>query len=178
MAFGKDVRDEIWTAAVRLRVFTYKQLSAASNRNVKGINKLVLDWENAGKVARIVDPGERLQFRIVDPEAGEVPPPRRQSPDGNMWNAMRRFASFKPTDLAALATTDQVKVSPEDAATFCRMLAGASYLRVLEKAVPGKREATYRLIRDTGPRPPRQMRITVVFDDNLDVVTHMPKEVA
>ncbi|MDP2064178.1 MAG: hypothetical protein Q8Q63_03405 [Phaeovulum sp.] len=33
--------------------------------------------------------------------------------------------------------------------------------------MPGRREAIYRLIRNTGPRPPRERRVRAVWDDNL-----------
>lgn len=176
--YSQETEDQIWATAVRLGRFTYAQLAAATNRPKQGVSRTVLDWEKAGRVERIVTEGNCLRFRITDREAGEVPAPRQQSREGNMWNAMRHFPSFKPTDLAALATTEIVNVSIDEASAFCRMLAGAGYLRVLDKAVPGRREATYRLVRDTGPLPPRQMRVTVVFDANLRAVTHMPQEVA
>jgi hypothetical protein len=43
----------------------------------------------------------------------------------------------------------------------------------MTKALPGRREAIYRLVRDTGPRPPRERRVRAVWDENLGEYTYI-----
>jgi hypothetical protein len=85
---------------------------------------------------------------------------------------MRGLRSFTPTDIAAHASTDLVQVVTADAHAYCRVLLAGGYLRVERKASPvRKQEAIYRLIRNTGPRPPRAARVSAVVDDNTNSVT-------
>jgi hypothetical protein len=58
-------------------------------------------------------------------------------------------------------------VSIEDARAYCRMLLAAGYMRVVSKAVPGKKEAIYRLFRITGVQAPREKRMRCIVDENL-----------
>ena len=59
----------------------------------------------------------------------------------------------------------------EDARAYCRTLLEAGYLRVVQQAIPGKREAIYRLKNATGPKAPRKRRITCIIDPNLSTIT-------
>lgn len=95
-----------------------------------------------------------------------VAAPNTGSPEGNMWFVMRRLNAFTPLDLAAHANTDDVTVTLQAARDYCRLLMTAGYLRVLERAKPGVREAVYKLINETGPKPPRSSRMRGVLDPN------------
>lgn len=84
----------------------------------------------------------------------------------NMWRTMRAMVEFSPRELASHSTTDTVGVSETHAKVYCSKLLAAGYLRVLRKARPGQQQAVYRLIRNTGPRPPVVQRVQRVFDPN------------
>jgi hypothetical protein len=77
-------------------------------------------------------------------------------------------AGFGPREIAAHATTEETEVTVEAAQDYCRALLGAGYLAVAKKAVPGKTQAIYRLIRNTGPRAPREKRVRAVIDANTE----------
>jgi len=167
-----------WLAAHRLGQFSYASLAAEALIPIERATKLVRAWvrlravEELGKIG-----GNKLQFRVA---LSDLPQVRRhrESPTVNMWNTMRALKSaFTPTDIAAISTTDAVSVASADAQGYCQMLVRAGYLRVARKASPSKsREAVYRLIRDTGPRPPRERRVRAVWDDNLSTFTHLPED--
>ncbi len=84
----------------------------------------------------------------------------------NLWNSMRRLKQFSARDLAAHSTTSHVEVPENHAKVYCSHLLAAGYLKVVQKAAPPKRAAIYRLIRDTGPVPPKTQRIHQVYDPN------------
>ncbi|UOA25930.1 hypothetical protein [Pseudosulfitobacter sp. DSM 107133] len=84
----------------------------------------------------------------------------------NMWRTMRMLGQFSPRDLAAHATTDIVNVSDTTAKSYCSLLLQAGFLKVVSKAQPPKKQAVYRLIRNTGPNPPMIQRTKQVFDPN------------
>lgn len=135
---------------------------------------LVRGWAKAGRV-ELIGRAERkrLKYRVATSGVASLAEGRTQTSWGNMWRAMRGLTSFTPLDIATHATTDAVSVSREEAAVYCQMLVRAGYLRVLRKALPGRREASYRLIRNTGPMPPRERRVRAVYDDNLQEYTHL-----
>lgn len=91
-----------------------------------------------------------------------------KTPEGNMWRAMRQYRQFSPLDIATVSNAGGIEVSLEKARAYCRALLEAGYLRVLDRAVPGRREALYRLIQNTGPKPPTVRRVSVLHDPNTD----------
>jgi hypothetical protein len=65
-------------------------------------------------------------------------------------------------------------VTEKDARDFCRMLSRIGYIKAVRKAVPGVRDPIYKLVRNTGPLPPRARRVAAVVDDNLGAFVHLP----
>jgi hypothetical protein len=163
-----------WPEAVRLGTFGYDDLQVVSGRSYGTIGRLVRVWEEAGAVAAVAVEGQRLRFRVERPDAFAParadadlrPAPRGETVEGNMWTALRQMRTFGPRDVAAYAATERTAVSAEDARRYCQALLKVGYLKVVRKAVPGHREPVYRLIRNTGPQPPRLRRVAGVWDPN------------
>lgn len=176
-----SVAQAIWATALRLKSFSYYSLAAEAHVATDTAMALVHDWRRSGAVIS-VGKGEknRLEFRVVADGTGL---PRATRPDGtyrrsgtaqgNMWRAMRGLGSFTPTDLAAHSNTPDVKVSVEDARAYCQMLVRSEHLRIQRKALPGRREAIYRLVRNTGPHAPAERRVRAVWDENLKVYAYV-----
>ncbi|SDY54872.1 helix-turn-helix domain-containing protein [Citreimonas salinaria] len=91
-----------------------------------------------------------------------------KTPEGNMWRAMRQYRQFSPLDITLVSNAGGVEVSIEKARSYCRALLEAGYLKVIDRAVPGRREAMYRLIANTGPDAPVVRRVSVLHDPNTD----------
>ena len=174
----KDILQQVaWSAAGRLVEFDRKALAEAAQIGVDTAGTWIRRWVRAGTIEALGKQGGTTERYRVTGETRSVlaPGPAKQTPQGNMWRAMRAFrAPFTAVDIAAHSSTDVLEVSLEAARAFCQMLVRSGYLRVLRTAVPGKREAIYRLIRDTGPRPPRERRVRAIWDPNLDAFTHLP----
>lgn len=172
------VEQAAWNAARRLGTFHYERLSAECSLPMKRTADLVQRWKRAKLVEDIGKQGTKKQHFRVLRDIERLPITRRAATaEGNMWQAIRAMKNgFTPTDIAAHATTDEVTAIPEAASAFCQMLVRAGYLRVTRKAVPGRREAIYRLIRDTGPLPPRERRVRVVWDENEQKIAYLPKD--
>ena len=92
----------------------------------------------------------------------------------NLWRAMKRQKSFDFRDLALAAHTDDVKVSPQTAKSYCLYLARAGYLQLLS-GVPRHKASRYRLVKDTGPKAPVIQRVKHVYDPNLGIVVWHPE---
>lgn len=166
------IADAAWALAGRLGSFTYAEISAELHISMDRASEIVRGWEGEGAVLRTAGGiGLRNRFQVV----AEFRRPQmvKGSVSLNLWTAMRGLRSFTPTDLASHSTTDEVQVSVEAAQGYCQALLRAKYLRVERTAIPGKREAIYRLIQMTGPRPPRERRVKAVFDDNLGRIVHV-----
>lgn len=168
------VADAAWALALRLQSFGYAEISSNLHISMDRASEIVRAWEAEGAVHRTSSgAGLRNVFAMV-PGFKRTPAPELQgSIPLNLWTSMRGLKSFTPTDLAAHSTAGDVVVSLDAAQGYCQTLLRAGYLRVERTAIPGKREAIYRLIKVTGPRPPRERRVKAVFDDNLGQIVHV-----
>lgn len=168
------IADAAWAVAERLGTFTYAEVGAQAHISKDVAVPLVRQWV-ADKRCELVEEGGKGKgaahvFRVL---VRRVRPGRPGSALQNLWNAMRGLRSFTPTDLAAHACTDLLEVSKDTARAYCQTLLRAGYLKVERTAIPGRREAIYRLIRNSGPRPPQERRVRAVFDENVGKVVHV-----
>lgn len=89
----------------------------------------------------------------------------------NMWRSMRIMRVFTAPEIAQIATTPAVTVTEATAQSYIGMLFATGFLKVIEKANPVKdRKASYRLVRNTGPKPPMIQRVKRVYDPNTGQV--------
>jgi hypothetical protein len=150
-----------------LGVFHFTDLSRVAGINEETARRYILRWEQAGKV-RIARKDGNTRFYILAeqpiPASATTEPGR--SAEGNMWRTMRLLRQFSPTDVAAHSNVGGISVTVQQARAYCRALLDAQYLRVLQTAVPGKREAFFKLVGDTGPAAPKTRRVTGLHDPN------------
>lgn len=130
----------------------------------------------AGGVLERVETPEGLRWRLVRDEGYYAPrlnqkgePVTQGLGVEQMWRAMRGLKQFNPRDLAIHATTDVVGVSNETAKSYCSMLLSCGYLACTQKAT-NTHQATYQLIRNSGPLAPQIQRVKQVFDPNSKTV--------
>lgn len=147
--------------------FSYAHIAAANHINIEKATAIVRGWLREGIIIVTLEAsgkGRKL-FRV---KPGYTPPPKPAGRSAlmNLWSAMRGLKTFSTVDLAAHSTTETVAVSVEGARSYATALLAAGYLKVERKAVPGKCDATYRLIRNTGPVPPMLRRVEAVVDLN------------
>lgn len=162
-----------WAAVCARPEFGYQDVCAAAGVSYTAAFKLVAEWERVGAAEMVRSDGRTRVFRVVNegafrevPEPAALPPVRRQSPERNMWTAIRALTNFSARDVAIHGSTDEVQLTVEEAHAYCRTLLRFGYLRVIRKAVPGRSLATYRLTRNTGPQAPRLRRVTGLEDPN------------
>lgn len=171
-------------SAAAMGTFTYFDLAAKAGTQTKTVGNIVQRWEALGLVERLgKGPKNRMQFKVTAKGAKRLGATVSKgvltsvSPEQNMWTAMRMLKMFTPQDIAVQARTEVVDITIEQARAFCRMLVRGDqpYLRARRTAIPGRRDATYQLVRDTGPVPPRECRVRAIYDANLAAFTHMPE---
>ena len=142
-----DLFEHLWTQVRELEEFDWQAVSHLGCSRETAVRYL-RHWRDAGKIR-------------VSRVSGEA------TPEGNMWRAMRTLRhSFSPVDIAAHANAGGVAVTVEKARAYCRQLLASEHLRVVEMAIPGRREALYRLVEDTGPRAPKPVRLAGILDPN------------
>lgn len=173
--------DGIWAEIRRLNIFTPREIHRNTDIPRKTITDYVKRLLAGGYIERHSSFEETGRYVLVR-DAGIHPP--RIRPDGqpvtqgkgveNMWRSMRMLRQFTPRDIMVHSTTDTVSVTEATVKSYCSMLLKAGYLRVIQKAVPGKRQAIYRFVRNTGPLPPQIQRVKQVYDPNIREVTYYP----
>lgn len=165
----RQVVERAFVFAKSLPEFGYAEISAEIGMSEGWVSRVVRDWHDAGLVT-LTKSGMMVRKMWEVRPGAQMPAPIR-SPEMNMWTAMRRLKVFTPRQIAAEGSTPQTEVTVEAAQAYTRALVMAGYLKVTRKAVPGRTEAEYRLVRDTGPRPPREKRVRAIVDDNSEEVT-------
>ena len=176
----KAPQEAVWETIRALEIFTLTEVVDKARVN----RKTARDYLKRLMAGGYVEPfGDEEEGRMRLIRQGGIHPPRLKR-DGspvtqgggtmNMWRTMRMLKTFTPRDLVAHANTPDVTVSELTARSYCSMLLKAGYLRVMQKAVPGKRQATYKFVRNTGPMPPQIQRVKQVYDPNLGEVTFYP----
>lgn len=173
--------DGVWAEIRRLNIFTTRDIHENTDIHNKTITDYVKRLMAGGYIEEHASFEETGRYVLVR-DAGIHPP--RIRPNGqpvtqgkgteNMWRSMRMLGQFTPRDIMVHSTTDTVSVTEATAKSYCSMLLKAQYLRVVQKAVPGKRQATYKFVRNTGPLPPQIQRVKQVFDPNIREVTYYP----
>lgn len=174
-------QDGVWAEIRRLNIFTKREIHERTEIN----NKTITDYVKrllAGGYVEEHSSFETTGRYVLVRDAGIHPP--RIRPNGqpvtqgrgteNMWRSMRMIGQFTPHDIAVHSNTDTVAVTEATAKAYCSMLLRAGYLRVVQKAIPRKRQATYKFIRNTGPLPPQIQRVKQVYDPNIRQVTYYP----
>lgn len=160
-----SVAEAAWGVALRLKSFGYAEISSEMKISMDLATTLVRAWVAEGSAFYTSggERGSRKMFRVD----GDFVRLANRSAEDNMWTAMRKLRSFSPSIIAAHATTATVSVPVEDAAAYCRVLLGAEYLTVSRRAAPAmKREAIYRLAKETGPLAPLPARVRAIRDPN------------
>ena len=174
-------QDGVWAEIRKRKTFIRSDIWDATGIPKKTVTDYINRLEAGGYVAWTGQREDAAVYTLMK-DAGVHPP--RIRPNGepvqqgkgteNIWRSMRMLRQFTPRDIVAHSNTDTVTVSDATAQSYCSILLRAGYLRVLRKAQPGKHQATYKLIRNTGPLPPQIQRVKQVFDQNLGEVTYRP----
>jgi DNA-binding MarR family transcriptional regulator len=177
-----DNRQLIWDA-LRASVGEWVTIQSLSEE-LKVNRKTALDYldalEAAELVARRRDEGQHgLAWVRLLREGGYHAPRLRK--DGtavtqgvgviNMWRSMRILKVFTAPEIAQISSTPTVSVTDFTAQSYIGMLFATGFLAVVEKANPALgRKASYRLVRNEGPKPPMIQRVKQVYDPNTGTV--------
>jgi hypothetical protein len=158
--------------------FSYADLDGLSDPyHDRYLGQWLRRLEHAGFIAK-VEAGER-SYRLIKRQSQTpvIGTDRKESRFGqrlqNMWNVMRRRRSgFTVDELALDASTDDLVVARNTAKQYCLLLARAGMLAV---QTPGRRGEGHNIYvlrgsANTGPKPPRKMKATMVYDPNREVV--------
>lgn len=178
---GKGPRQRVWDMLRRTKGKPFERLEAIPCGVDNDTARTYLtSLERGGYIALV---GERLgvhravrvrRYRLVRDVGAEAPRVKRDgSPvlqglaQEQMWRTLRMLkGDTNARELAAHAGTREVPVIVTAAADYLRNLHHAAYLECTATARRGQ-IARYRLVNDTGPRPPMVCRARCLYDPNL-----------
>lgn len=176
----RESKDTLWRAIRRRKEFTIADLKKNCDLDYNTIALYVRALTRAGYLTRRPcparpgpqSPDSAYRTRHIYTLAKDAIEPPRVRKDGTeisqgkgtqrMWNTLRVRKIATIADIWALSNTTQ-----RMAAEYLRYLEKAGYVRNIYAGAP---VATYRLIRDTGPKAPMIQRIKQVWDPNLKKV--------
>lgn len=175
---GTPGRQHIWEAVRKTSgTFTVTDIADATGAVRKTIHDYLGCLAAGGYLAHTpaTAPGLSAIYELLKDTGHHAPRLRR---DGTavtqgqateqMWRSMCILKQFSYRDLIETAT---IEIPEWTAKSYCRILLATGYLRVMQKADPAKgRIAHYRLIRNSGPKPPQVQRVKRIFDPNTRTV--------
>lgn len=193
-AGGQGPRQRIWNAIRQIHKlgdepFTEHYIwSKTVGREIDVDMGTVRDYRRclvaAGILEQVTQPEHRYveaTYRLAVDEGVEAPRLRKDGtrvmqglPQEQMWRTLRTIkGDTNARELAAHASTSQIAVAESAAKDYIKNLLIAGYLVVTDGAKGvGRRNrlARYRLIRNTGPKPPMVQKTDAIYDPNLDEV--------
>ena len=137
---------------------------------------------NAGIVEIVARPaavGAPVLYRLASDPGAEAPrvtragkPVTQGLATENIWRTLKRAGAVTVAELALLAATEEVPVSPVAVKDYVKYLKRAGYVRVAKPASPrgGKEVVIFLAARDPGPLPPQIQRVKRVWDPNSERV--------
>lgn len=176
-------RRAMWEYMRKHGVFTMQNLAQHSDRKVESVRefiKLLLKGgyieETGYEISPLDRVSKRKQFRLIKNTGHETPRLRLDGSElvtvnDQMWRAMKLIGNFNYFELALAASTDELKVKPEAAKSYCYYLKKSGHL-VEVAASSNQDKASYRLVpaMNSGPQAPMVLRTKVVFDPNLGTI--------
>ncbi|WP_234086787.1 hypothetical protein [Azonexus sp. R2A61] len=186
LAGGKGLRQLLWERIHALEggEFTLNEI-VFGGESIDTARDYILALERATYLAVTQDspPGKRRakRWKLVRDNGAEAPRLRRDGgpvtmglAQEQMWRTLRTLkGDTNARELSAYASTEHIPVSEVAAKDYLLHLFLASYLqRTAEGKGRGKggTQARYRLISNTGPRPPMVQRTDAMYDPNLGAV--------
>lgn len=181
MAGGKSPRQRIWEAirgyaGSGVGIFTAVELSRHSKCEMDQVREYLTGLRAGGWIVAI----DGVGYSLEKDNGIEAPRVRRDgtavvqgSINEAMWGAICVLGTFTSMQVAGISGA-----APATAKTYCRMLAKAGYLQVVD---PGKgvgkggKPTVWHAVksRNTGPRAPMITRLKAVYDPNLHEVAWM-----
>jgi hypothetical protein len=164
----------ILSTAETMGQFTADTLAEATGASVWAVLRNLTAWRSRGTAEKVTDDrDEAAAWRLVTLPGKAKAAGSGQAAEALMWGAVRGLVTFTARDVAVHIPEDRVRVTEDEVRRYVGVLLKAGYLRVIRKAVPGKRLATYRLIKNTGPLPPVERRTVIVQDPNLKATVYV-----
>jgi hypothetical protein len=164
-------REYLWEKILEKKEFTSGEIYNVSMLERSTISEYLASLVVAGYLSVEKAKGKESKYKLIKP----VSEPPRVREDGsritagmgrqNMWRTMRIRKIFTLNDLIALSSVDEHKIAEEEAKTYVSYLEKAGYLKKIDRLSMSK--ATFRFIRDTGPKSPMIQRVRRVYDPNL-----------
>lgn len=171
-----DEEQAIWDYIHKRPYFTFEDIAmvcavgAIRTNFMRHLRKrgIIREWgRNEGKIFYSVKQPEDARTFAKD---------IRATGEGAIWTAIRHQKKFRPIDLFAALSPARPDIRLDDIIGFCRVLRNAGYLRASARLRSRNlnSETNLLLLKNTGPLPPQQKRMTVVIDNNQDKIVYAP----
>lgn len=176
-----DMRQALWAVMRELREFTVAELEDRTRVCEATIHGYIAALTKGKYLERKSDPAlypprkgghiAKARYALINDigvDAPRINAKGEESRQGcireQLWRTMRILGSFTTQDLIVHATTEDCAIKLGSAREYLKYLAKAGYI------VQRQRGGPWRLVKNTGPRPPVIQQIPQVFDPNLGTV--------
>ena len=173
----RNMREQVWDLLRTGKELSVQDMVLTLPFTIKQIEYLINGWVATGYVQKNKGIWKKsIPTFVLIKDIGQEPP--RVNRQGEYvpqqlneaaWRAMRIQKTFNARQIMAVcAKAEQLGAIT----TYLRMLSLAGYLQPIS-AVAGE-YTTYRLVEDTGAKPPQILKRKSVYDANLGIVVYDP----
>lgn len=171
------IRQRVWNAIRRSSApFSASDIAAAIAVETETVRDYIIGLAAAGFIGIVGRSRKGVTYALARDNGIEAPRVNRSGhvvtnglAHEQMWRALRMLGrAVTCHELALHASTRDVPVSVDDAGRYMEQLTGAGYVvrSVVCRNMSAEIPPTYRLISNTGPRPPMLVQLTGLFDPN------------
>lgn len=173
----RDMREQVWDLLRTGKQYSVQDMKLALPFTVKQIEYLLKGWVKTGYVQK-----HKGQWKVSTPtytlikDIGQEPPRINKhgqpvpTPLNEMaWRAMRIQKTFNARQILSVCGS-QAQLGA--IVTYLRLLMIAGYLQPI--SVNAGEYTSYRLVEDTGAKPPQVLRGKRVYDANLGIIVYEP----
>ena len=172
----RNMREQVWDILRQGKGVTTTEICEQVNEaNRKQIEYWLKGWIAGGyiKVIGLKRPYQNLIIRDIGqepPRVDSLGKPIAMPLNESVWRAMRIQKTFNARQLVA-STSAVLHINT--VRTYLRQLAIAGYL--MEVSKEQGMLITYKLMQDTGCKPPQILKNKAVYDANLGIIVYDPK---
>ena len=174
----RNMREQVWDLLRTGKELSVQDMVLTLPFTIKQIEYLINGWVATGYVQKNKGIWKKsIPTFVLIKDIGQEPP--RVNRQGEYvpqqlneaaWRAMRIQKTFNSRQInAVIGRADQLGAI----GTYLRLLMIAGYLQPV--SVNANEFTTYRLVEDTGCKPPQILRGKKVFDQNLGIIVYDPK---
>jgi len=167
----------MWNAMTTRQKFTHADITALTGVKEHARTNFFAKMKRLGHLRECGRKDLKALYTVLDAQAAQdFAAKKRASKAGAVWAVMRTLGEFTAPEINMSIDADKITITDVWLTNYIGLLLAAGYLKVMNRAAPGRRPTRYRLVNNTGPLPPEIKTKAILVDGNKERVVHVRGE--